>query len=190
MANTATNVTSGKPSINGAIFVAPIGTALPTDATTALNQAFKALGYCSTDGLVNSNSTNSNAVGAWGGDNPLTLESGSTDTFKYQLLEVLNVDVLKFVYGEDNVTGTLATGITVKVNNKEKADHVIVVEMIMRGGVLKRIVMPIAKIITLGDIIYKDDSAVYYDVTVSCANDASGQSHYEYIKQPSQQSQG
>lgn len=182
MANVSTNVTAGKPAINGAIFVAPIGTTLPTDATTTLNADFKCLGYCSTDGVVNTNSRESSAIGAWGGDNPLTLEGQATDTFNFKLLEVLNLDVLKFVYGSDNVSGTLAAGLTVKVNNKEHADHCIVIDMSLRAGVMKRIVLPISKISSLADIVYKDDEATKYDVTVSCAQDATGQSHYEYYK--------
>ena len=38
------NVTAGKPKKGGAVFRAPVGTALPTDTTTQLNEAFKALG--------------------------------------------------------------------------------------------------------------------------------------------------
>ena len=45
MAN-ASNVTTGKPKKGGAIFRAPAGTTLPTDATTALNEKFVCLGYC------------------------------------------------------------------------------------------------------------------------------------------------
>ena len=62
------NVTSAKPKVGGAIFSAPLGTPLPTDATTDLNAAFKPLGYVSEDGLVNENTASSENLKAWGGD--------------------------------------------------------------------------------------------------------------------------
>ena len=39
------NVSTGKPKITGAVYRAPLGTALPTDATTALSGAFVDMGY-------------------------------------------------------------------------------------------------------------------------------------------------
>ena len=41
----AKNVTQAKPKVGGAVHYAPIGTTLPTDATTALDPTFKSLGY-------------------------------------------------------------------------------------------------------------------------------------------------
>lgn len=179
---TVTNVSAGKPKIGGAVSVAPLATALPTDATTALNVAFKNLGYISEDGLTNENTPETDNVKAWGGDTVLITQSEKTDTFTFTLIEVLNVDVLKFVYGDDNVTGTLADGITVKANAEEAEDREIVIDMVLRNGALKRVVIPLGRISEIGEISYTDEDAVGYEVTVTAAPDANGNTHYEYIK--------
>ena len=52
MANSKDLVTTAKPKTSGAVYVAPIGTALPTDATSSLAEAYKGLGYISEDGFT------------------------------------------------------------------------------------------------------------------------------------------
>ena len=188
MANTVANVTTGKPSVGGAIWRAPLGTTLPTTANETLNVAFKCLGYVSEDGFVNTNSPESEEIKAWGGDTVLNPVTSKPDTFQFTLIEATNVDVLKSTYGDDNVSGNLNDGIVIRANSKEIGESVYVCDMIMKGGILKRIVAPYAKLTELGDITYKDDEAVGYAHTITAMaggfGDGDNDTHKEYILKP------
>lgn len=181
--NTVTNVTAGKPKTTGAVYRAPLGSTIPTDPTTTLSSDYVCLGFCSDDGVTNSGEMESENIKAWGGQNVLTTSSSTDDKFKFKLIEVLKKEVLKFVYGNSNVTGDLTsgTGIAVGVNGYSQEDNIIVIDMIMRNNAVKRIVIPSATISEVGEIAYKDNEAVGYDITLACAADSAGNTHYEYI---------
>jgi hypothetical protein len=181
MPNSATNVNVGKPKVGGAFFKAPTSTTLPTNATDTLDSAFKCLGHISDAGVVNSNSPSSTSFKAWGGDVVYDAQTEKPDTFKLQLIETTNVDVLKTVYGDSNVSGSLDSGITVKANSKEAESNAYVIDMLLRDGGAKRIVIPSGKITAIGDITYADGSLIGYDITISAYPNSSGDTHYEYI---------
>lgn len=179
--NKASNVTAGKPKITGAIFRAPVGSTLPTDAKTELDTAFKCLGYVSEDGVTNGNSPESEQTKAWGGDVVLSTQTEKPDTFQFKLIEAKNVDVLKMIYGDSHVTGDLDTGIKVDVTAEDPGPAAYVIDMILKDGDLKRLVIPSASISEMDDIVYNDSKPVGYDVTLTATADDTGCTHHEYI---------
>lgn len=179
-------VSTGKPKTAGAVYRAPAGTTAPTDASTELAAAFKELGFVSDDGVSNSNSGDSTDVYAWGGTPVLTTQAEKTDEWKLTLIESLNAEVLKTVYGDGNVTvDTTGKKITVKAGAAQLASSVYVIDMLLKGGALKRVVIPVGTLSDVGEIVYKDDEPIGYEITIKGADDGTGYTHYEYIQLPS-----
>lgn len=180
MANTVTNVTVGKPKATGGVWVAPYGTALPTDAKTELAVDYKCLGYLSEDGVSNSFTKDHDNIKSWGGVVVLSYHTETKDEFVFTPIENKNTEVIKMQFGDDNVTGTLETGITAKANASDPTDHVYVIEVIERDSTLHRIVIPVGKVTALGDIVYKDDECEGRETTLTAQADDSANTHYEY----------
>lgn len=185
MANNKSNVSVGKPKIGGAIWRAPSGTALPTNATTALGSSFVCLGYISEDGVVNGANVNTSEIKAWGGDTVLVANNGRNDTYQFTMIETLNAEANKVVYGDDNVSGNIATGLAISANAKDLGEHVYVIEQELNGSVKKRTCIPAGRVSNIGDITYKDDTAIGYQVTITALPDASENTHYDYMVQAS-----
>ena len=184
--NSTANVTAGKPMVGGAIFRAPLGTTVPTAADSSLSGSYVCLGYLSEDGLTNSNSPESEAIKAWGGDTVLNLITAKEDTFGMTFIEAMNADVLTTDYGDNTVTGSsVESGLSIKANSKDLSEYVFVVDMVLKGDVIKRIVIPKGKVTEVGEISYTDSDAVGYEVTISATPDTEGNTHYEYIKKSS-----
>lgn len=176
-----TEVTAGKPKVGGHVYRAPIGSTIPTDATTALASAFIDMGYISEDGVTNANSPEMETIKAWGGTPVLIVQTSKEDTFQLKFISALNFEVQKMVHGVQNVSGSaLATGLSVSANAKELENYIYIIEMIATGNVAHRVVIPCAKPSAIGDVTYSDSEAVGYDVTLGCTADSSGNTHYDY----------
>jgi hypothetical protein len=182
MGNTATNVSTGKPKITGAVFVAPKGTTAPTDATTALGASFTCLGYVSEDGLTNNNEMDVSAIKAWGGMIVYRSLNELDDNFVLTLIESENIDVLKAVYGDANVTTAGDGTIQVSVKADDPQECVWVFDLALRGNRAKRIVIPSGAVTSRGAITYTDADAIGYEITVSAYPDSNGNTHKEYLQ--------
>lgn len=188
MAQTAANVSAASPVATGGALVAPKGTALATDATTALNAAFKALGYLGESGLEPAGEGAAyNDVRAWGGDIVTSvLTSKSVAKWKFKLLEVFGDEVNKFVFGTSNVTVTAATtSAGTKFAILDKGDEItrraFAFDMKF-GGKKLRVLAPDAQAAITAEGPYVDGEPAYYEVELTCYPDASGVRVYRYLE--------
>lgn len=180
----ATNVSAGKPRVSGAIFRAPLGTDLPISATAALSAEYKDLGFVSDAGITNNNTADTENVYAWGGTPVLNIINEKPDEWTLKLIESLNPNVLNTIYGDDNVAVDLDNkSIQIKATAADIPDAVYVFDIALKGGALKRIVIPIGSLGEVGEIVYKDDEPIGYEITIKAMDDGKA-THYEYIKLP------
>lgn len=176
----AKEVTTGVRRSLGGVYRAPIGTTLPTSADESLAADFKDMGYISEDGITKSRSVETQNIMEWGGAVVHVVQTSKDVTLAFKDISTLNIDVIKAIYGENNVSGTIATGLTVQENDDEPEEAIWVVDMLCLDGTLERMVIPRGKIGELGDEVYKRDEAVGYDITLSCLPDTSGVKVYTY----------
>ena len=163
--NDKANVSLGKPCVIGGVYYAPLGTALPKDATTPLAEAYKCIGYISEDGLTNSTDTDTTEVKEWGGATVLKEISSYSETYQFAMLEI-KADSMKLRYGADNVTDT--AGKLHILHGMPKDEHYVVVfEIMLTGNRKQRLVLPDASVVEYDDITYSAGDPITYSVTLS-----------------------
>lgn len=163
----------------GIALFAPSGTALPANPTAAPNGAFTDLGGVKDSGLTQKIAENSTEVKLWDGSTARKLKSSFDLTFDLEFVET-NPDVLAVYYG--NYTDGASFGLA-KIK-KGTTRGAWIFDM-LDGTNLVRVVVPDGEVTAHGDIIYKDDDAVGYPVTITAYPDATGVNAYEYVRTPS-----
>lgn len=184
MSNVSNNVVAGRPNSTGGAYRAPAATALPTDATTALANTYKPLGYLGDSGVTETIGRDTNTIKAWGGDIVKVVQSDFSVTYQITLIETLNTEVNKATYGDSSVTAVAATSghgntLAITVNGTPLDRHVWDFE-IKDGSASVRIVVPNGQVIDRGDAVYQDSDVVAYPLTIQAFPDASGNNAYKY----------
>lgn len=179
----ALNVSTGTPKVGGAIFSAPDGTAVPTDAVTPLATEFENVGFCSDAGLTNEIVTETGSIKAWGGVEVMKPQTSRTESFKFAMIET-NAIALARVFGEENVSisDSNPDDFTVKHNARARDIRPWVVELLLANDRVKRIVIPRGQITSIDPIVYNDTDPIGYGIALSCfPADAEGNTAFEYV---------
>ena len=178
--NNVANVSSAKGVKGGYIFTAPVGTALPTDYTTALPEAWKCLGYISEDGYVETLDTDSEDIKDMNGDLMDSSTTSRVESAKLTLAEI-KAQTLKVMYGSGNVKDE-AGMITVKHNGDSTETWPAVLELVLKDGRRWRKVVPAAKSSELDDIKLAVSEIAGRQITFKYLVDSNGNTCYDYIQ--------
>lgn len=182
--NTGVSVAASKPKIGGGMYYAPLGTALPTDETTALAAAYKALGPISEDGVQPARDTNIEKIKEWDGSTLASLLTDESRSFEIVLYGVHDTEVNTYLFGSNAVVTPASASAGKKIAIQDKGgkplDAVLVFEMV-HGAKKHRVVVPVADATITAENPWVSGGLKAYTLTVEAIKDANGVRVYEYL---------
>lgn len=187
MGNTK-KIYAAEPTSAGSIYAAPVGTPGPSLPTpfAALNVAFTSLGDVGEDGFNEVTDKKIDKKRNFGGKVVKVLQSEFGKTVELVFIESLNADVLKAIYGANNVTIVAATstsGEIIQVNkNAKRLPHLSWVIDTVDSSLGKdashvakyRSYIGDGQITDTKDVKIVHTDTIEYGVTIECYEDANG----------------
>ena len=176
-------VASGVGKAGGYVFRAPLATALPTDANTALVATYINQGMSSNDGITRAINKAYEVTRDQRGDEAHRTRTEVSVTVELTLIESMNPEVAKTVFGADAVTVT-EDNIAIAYKGEDVARSVWVFEL-AEGDNLRRFVAPVAQMVTEDfSQTFSVGEVVSFPVTLTLYKDASGNFFYDYVQSP------
>lgn len=151
---------------NGLVATAPIGTVLPTDATTALAAEFTTLGYVGEDGVIFSPSPETDGLMAWQSLQPIRTFLTAYDFEAGFTLLQWNGDTLVLAFGGGQYTDNGDGSFDFLLPTPEEREELSMVIEGYDGDKRYRIVLDRIELSDTGDINFQRADAAGLEVTV------------------------
>lgn len=168
------NVLVGAPDVEaaGGITLGPVPTDsknFPKDVDADLTSTLEhhPAGYISEDGVSKTVDRSTEKIKDWNGDTIIITQADHSVTLQLTFMEAANANVLKMVYGENNVK---ETGGTIElVENADELPHRSIAFTIKGGNGSKILVFaPDVQVTSVGDVSYVRSDVIKYQVTLEC----------------------
>jgi len=168
----------------GGLFVAPFGTALPTDVDSPLDAAFKNLGYISADGVKIKVDSSTKPIEVWGGDEIGSLRDKYAIEYSMQLYQVLSPEVNAVIFGTDNVSTSAATAeqgnrMRVLLNSRLPKRCSLVLDSFYEDKAIRQVAQ-IAQLSDIGDISLKHSEPLMFEPTFKVLRGTDGNHVIQY----------
>lgn len=170
--------------VTGTVYLAPLGTALPTDVTTSLNAAFQSVGFISEDALTESMSITTERLRAW--QRPVGIRTLTTEvewTFEFMMLETSPL-VLDLYYGLDDGTSVAGGVATTSINAFPQSVQRAMVIDIEDGNVLTRYAIPVVEIGDREEVNHNLSEGTIWGVTANVMGSSLEDMGYRITNDP------
>jgi hypothetical protein len=172
--------------VSGAVYVAPVGTTAPTDPYSSWGAGWIDCGYVTEDGLTEALNESRQEFKAWGYNAAIrTQVTDRTSTFKVTFQQTSYLTASLF-YGVDaaDMTSSGSGGTQYlsfnEAQNSEPMYYALGMD-VLDGDHPKRIVVARAEVTEKGDLVYKSDSVVSYELTFTALSAPSGGSAISHM---------
>ena len=175
------NVLVGIPDVSGGLWVGDLvedTTSLPDASTTLADAGFTSVGFISEDGVTEASERDTDKIKAWGGDTVRVIQNEHSLTYSFTFMESGNHEVLKLIFGDDNVEID-GENVIIKKNSKVLPHKTWVIE-VLDGEKKIRLVVPDGQITETGERVFVHSDVIKMEITVEAFNDSEGNKGYEY----------
>lgn len=176
------NANAVRVAVTGAAYTAPKGTTAPTDSTSPWPAAAVDVGWISDDGITESNSADSTEIKGWqGGQTVRKVISSSEMTFSFTAIETSKTVLELYHKGSKVITTSGKSVLAVKA---PMPDRRMFGFDVIDGSSHIRIVIPDGEVTETGDITYKSDEALAYELTITAYPGPDGTVAIKYSDDP------
>lgn len=179
------NIVAGVPDVSGGLWVSDVivdSADYPTGSSNLYTDGFKPVGFVSEEGVTETNERSSEKKRAWGGDVVRVLQTEHNQNFSFTLIESGNPDVLKLVYGDENVVVEEDGSLTILQNSSVLPHKSFVIEM-LDGDTRIRKFIPDGQVTETGEITWVHSDIAQHAITLEAFVDVDGQKVYtHYVK--------
>lgn len=176
--NTGLDAELARLGVTGALRTGPLGSTLPV-SMTAWAAPIKNLGYISDDGITESRSEERTDFTSWQSLTPIRTEITSRQTTFQTTLWETNWDTISLYYqvGLDDVTLDDTGAIDVVIfdeKGKPKRDLRVFGVDVVDDVYARRAIIPYGEVTERGDIIYRSNTLIGYEVTITAYSGPDG----------------
>lgn len=168
------NVLAGIPDASGGFWAGPLveKASYPTASSDLSEAGLVSVGFINEDGVTEASERDTEKVKAWGGDTIRVLQNEHTMTYTLTFAELANPDVLKLIYGDENVTVN-GDDVEVKHTSKTLPHRSFAIE-VLDGETKIRKFIPDGQITETGELQLVHSGIMSIEVTIEAFPDVDG----------------